>query len=205
MQRLSTTVLAVVGPEAAACVLAFADAANVTAVRSTEDGWRERADQAWRRTLSSHAPFTMHDADPLEGVAAAWLRSFDDGDPAPLEVLVAETVARCRSGTIGLPDYYLVLDPDELGDDRRHWYLGVLHRAAPHRVVPTVGDAASVRRAISGLGAGRWWPDVSELLDGLDRLLPDRLMTVDGEAEGTADDQPRLETGGGALADWDRS
>ncbi|MDH3681498.1 MAG: hypothetical protein OEV40_16300, partial [Acidimicrobiia bacterium] len=136
-----------------------------------------RADEAWRRARKSHAPYTMHDADPLQPVADAWAGSFAGEARGGLEVRVAETIARWRADSIGLPDYYLVLEPDDLPAGRRDWYLGVLHRAAPYRVVPVAADRGAVLTAIGRLEAGRWWPDVPELLAGVDRLLPDRLMT----------------------------
>jgi hypothetical protein len=54
-------------------------------------------------------------------------------------------------------------------------YLGVLHRAAPSRVVPVVGTPERVGAQLGGLRCGRWWPGVDRLLDGIDRVVPDRL------------------------------
>jgi len=50
-----------------------------------------------------------------------------------LEVAIRETVGRWRARAIELPDYYLLLDPGSWTATRRHWYLGLLHRAAPTR------------------------------------------------------------------------
>ena len=81
-----------------------------------------------------HTPYLVHDADPLAAVADAWVRYYDEQGPiGELEVAVAETLARWRVGSIELPDYYLVLDAESWGATRRHWYLGVLHGAAPAR------------------------------------------------------------------------
>jgi hypothetical protein len=91
-----------------------------------------------------------------------------------LEVAIEATLVRWRVGSIELPDYYLVLDAESMPPTQRHWYLGVLHRAAPARVVP-VADAAEAARAISRLGSGRWWPDLDVLLSGIDRIAPDQL------------------------------
>ena len=110
----------------------------------------------------------MHDADPLALVADAWVRRFDEQGPAgELEVAIGETVGRWRARTIELPDYYLLLDPASWTPTRRHWYLGLLHRAAPNRVVPVPADATAGRvgASIASLAIGRWWPD-------LDRLWP---------------------------------
>jgi len=121
-----------------------------------------------------HSPYFVHDADPLAAVATAWVRRFDEQGPfGELEVAVAETLARWRVGSIELPDYYVVLGADQWGATRRHWYLGVLHRAAPARVVP-VPDAAAARGALGRLTTGRWWPDVDTLLDGIERVVPDQ-------------------------------
>ncbi|MDH4075440.1 MAG: hypothetical protein OEY41_08110 [Acidimicrobiia bacterium] len=189
MKRLATTVVAVVGDEAEACLRALAGAANVATVAvpaepPPDDPWT-RAQEAWRRTVRSKARFTVHAVDPLAEVGDAWAAGFDlvapgaagsSGARGRLEVAVAGTLARWRADTIGLPDYYLVLAPDDLPSDLRHWYLGVLHRAAPHRVVPVAAEREAVLAAIARLPAGRWWPELPELLSGLDHELPDRPM-----------------------------
>ena len=103
------------------------------------------------------------------------LRRYDEQGPAgELEVAVADALARFRSGALELPDYYLVVGPEALGVTARHWYLGVLHAAAPARVVPVPGATGAVE-AVSGLAAGRWWPSAEELLEGIDRVVPDRV------------------------------
>ena len=118
----------------------------------------------------------MHDADPLAAVADAWVRRFDEQGPVgELEVAVAETLARWRVGSIELPDYYLVLDAEAWGATRRHWYLGVLHQAAPARVIP-VPDPDAAARTLPRLGAGAWWPDLDDLLGGIERVVPDQLV-----------------------------
>lgn len=185
MKRLATTVVAVVGDDAEACLRALADAANVATVAvptepPPDDPWT-RAQEAWRRTVRSKARFTVHAVDPLAEVGEAWAAGFDSaaaptGARGRLEVAVAGTLARWRADTIGLPDYYLVLSPDDLPVERRHWYLGVLHRAAPHRVVPVAAEREAVLAAIARLPAGRWWPELPQLLSGLDHELPDRPM-----------------------------
>jgi hypothetical protein len=90
-------------------------------------------------------------------------------------VAVSETLARWRADTIDLPDYYLVLDSDSWDATRRHWYLGVLHRSAPSRVVPSSGEPAAVEARLAQLSSGRWWPPLDQLLDGVDRLVPDQV------------------------------
>jgi hypothetical protein len=180
MQRTSTTVVAVVGDEAASSVAALGRAANVVAHVTDADATPlERAVDAWSAAARTHAPYFVHDADPLAAVADAWVRRYDEQGPAgELEVAVTETVARWRARSVELPDYYLVLDADRWGETRRHWYLGVLHDAGPARVVPAAADPVVLAGALGHLAAGRWWPDVDRLLDGIDRVVPDALGRV---------------------------
>jgi hypothetical protein len=186
MQRTVTTVLTVVAGDQAsstAGVRAWAGAANVhTIVADPGRSALDRAAQGWDVAVRTSLPYALHDADPLAGVAEAWVRLFDGEGPAgELEVAVAETIARWRRRAIELPDYYLVVQPEEWAPTRRHFYLGVLGSVAPSRVVVTEGDLTS---AIAGLGTGPWWPDVDRLLDGIDRQVPDR-VGVSGSAAGS--------------------
>ena len=66
-------------------------------------------------------------------------------------------------------------DAEELDATRRHWYLGFLHRAAPSRVLPTAGTPAEVGEQLANLASGHWWPDLDRLLDGVDRVVPDKV------------------------------
>jgi hypothetical protein len=176
MRRISTTVVALVGEPARACLVGLGRAANIRTVPTDpEASPLERATVAWQTATGSHRPYLLHDADPLAAVADAWVRRFDEQAPAgELEVAVAETLGRWRAGAVELPDYYLVLDVEGWQATRRHWYLGVLHRAAPSRVQPAPGSPAAVRERLAALAAGRWWPDMDRLLDGIDRVVPDR-------------------------------
>jgi hypothetical protein len=177
MKGVSTTVVALVGDRAEACLDALGRAANVRVARPDPDlPPFERAAAAYRAAKATHAPYLAHDADTLAVVADAWVRLFDEQGPAgELEVAIGETLARWRSDTIELPDYYLVLDADTWEPTRQHWYLGVLHRAAPNRVVPSSGEPAAVEARLGQLGSGRWWPDLDRLLDGIDKVVPDQL------------------------------
>jgi hypothetical protein len=178
MQRIATTVVALVGEQARACLERLGQAANVaTVLPDVGAPPLERAAAAWQTATHTHTPYLLHDADPLETVAAAWARRFDLEQPGPageLEVAVAETLGRWRARTIELPDYYLVLDPERWDATRRHFYLGFLHRAAPNRVVPVGGTPERVGAQLGGLRSGRWWPEADRLLDGVDRVVPDR-------------------------------
>jgi hypothetical protein len=176
-QRTSSTVVAVVGPGAADCVEGLGQAVNVVPVTiDAEEPPLDRAVSAWAEAAHAHSPYLVHDADPLGAVADAWVRRFDEEGPVgELEVAVAETLARWRVGSIELPDYYLVLDAETWGTTRRHWYLGVLHSKAPARVVP-VPDPDAAARMLPRLGAGAWWPDLDDLLGGIERVVPDQLV-----------------------------
>jgi hypothetical protein len=131
-----------------------------------------------RRAVGAYTTYVVHDDDPLAPVADAWVRLFEEhGAIGELEVSVAATVARWRALTVELPDYYLVTGVEELSDTRRHWYFGVLHAAAPHRVVPVDPEATRVLAALESLAPGRWWPPLDRLLEGIERVAPDVVGT----------------------------
>ena len=178
MQRVTTTVVALVGPEARQCLKALEEdrPANVRTSQPEPAGSPlERAVAAWRAAQGTHTPYLVHDADPLAAVVDAWVRRFDEQGPiGELEVAVAETLKRWRARSLELPDYYLVLDAGSWEPTRRHWYLGVLHRAAPARVALVPAGAAGIRERLGQLAPGPWWPPLDRLLDGVDRVVPDR-------------------------------
>lgn len=192
-RRTSTTVVAVVGSDAGsvpertagACVERLGEATNVVPVHpDLDDPPLDRAVAAWAETVRAHSPYLVHDADPLAAVADAWVRRFDEAGPiGELEVAVSETLARWRVGSIEMPDYYMVLDAESWAPTRRHWYLGVLHAAAPARVVP-VTDPDAAARMLPRLGAGAWWPDLDDLLGGIEQVVPDQVLPgSDGSVE----------------------
>ena len=172
MRRTPTTVIAVVGGDDGVFDR-LSDAGNVRTVRpDLESPALDRAVAAWAQASRTPAPYTVHDADPLATVAEAWVGWFDGRAPAgELEVAVAETVARWRAGSLDLPDYYLLVDPEDWDRTRRHWYLGYLAATAPVRVVAT---AADVVERIGRLATGPWWPDLDRLLAGVERVVPDQ-------------------------------
>jgi hypothetical protein len=179
VRRTSTTVVAVVGDDARACVERLDRGANVaTLIPEPAAAPLDRAVEAWNAATRIHTPYFVHDADPLTTAAAAWVRRFDERGPVgELEVAVADTLARWRTGSIELPDYYLVLDAEAWTPTRRHWYLGVLHAAGPARVVP-IANADEAGSALAHLSAGRWWPDVDVLLTGIEHVVPDQLVAT---------------------------
>ena len=177
MQRISTTVIGLIGEGARACAEGLERAPNVRVeLPDPTAPPLERAAAAWQAATSTRLPYLVHDADPLALVADAWVRRFDEQGPAgELEVAVGETVGRWRARTIELPDYYVLLDPGSWTATRRHWYLGLLHRAAPTRVVPVDTAADKVSASIATLASGRWWPDLDRLLSDVDRVVPDKV------------------------------
>lgn len=177
MQRISTTVIGLVGERARACAETLDRAANIRVeLPDPAAPPLDRAVAAWRVAAATKAPYLVHDADPLALVTDAWVHRYDEQGPAgELEVAVRDTLSRWRARSIELPDYYLVLDAESWSPTRRHWYLGLLHRAAPNRVVPVEGGADQVQARIATLASGRWWPDLDRLLADVDRVVPDRL------------------------------
>ena len=178
MQRVSTTVVALVGPEAAHRARDVGHAANVVAVVPPQDEPLERAIAVWRTAAVTSRTYLVHDADPLQEVSASWVALYDgEGRRGDLEMAVVNTVARWQARTIELPDYYLVLAAEDMPATLRHWFLGVLRDAAPTRVVPVQPTTAAVDRALTHLPAGRWWPDLPDLLAGIDQVAPDAVDT----------------------------
>ncbi len=174
MRRAAATVVALVGRDTDAALTALDRAANVHAVATDDGSDLDRAVQAWDAAARVHAPYAVHTADPLEAVAGAWVRLYEQTGPiGEVEVAVQATRQRHRAGSIELPDYYLVLDAESLTPTRRHWYLGVVHRHAPARVLPVDPSPEAVFGALAGLSAGRWWPGLDEMIDGVERVAPD--------------------------------
>ncbi|MPZ88873.1 MAG: hypothetical protein GEU81_12525, partial [Nitriliruptorales bacterium] len=123
MQHSAATVVTLVGPDAAALLPSLARAGRVRVVTvDPELPSLERAVAAQRGAGGAGASLAVHDADPLGEVAEAWIRLFDGtGAVGEFEVAVAAALQRWRSGAIELPDYYLLLGPDDWEPTRRHW------------------------------------------------------------------------------------
>ncbi len=145
-----------------------------------------------RRLLASHATYIVNDADPLEHVAAAWVEFFESRSTmGTLEVEVEHAIDQLESGTVVMPDYYLVLDPEALEGTWRHWWMGVLPAQSPNRVLPVEASVARVDRVLSRLPSARAWPRPSRWLRRLDRTVPERAgletsMRTDDEERGVA-------------------
>lgn len=138
----------------------------------------DRSAAAWSAAKRTAGTYFVHDADPLAELAEAWTEFFDGSAPhGTIEVARASVLARWRAGSIALPDYYLLDSPDDLTPTMRHWFLGVLAGAALTRVVALEPDR-SLGDHLGSLPSGRWWPPLDELLDGIERVVPDRLERV---------------------------
>jgi hypothetical protein len=144
---------------------------NVRALRLTESG----APPVREVLAAAHAPFLVHDLDPLGAVAAAWIAFFDDPSTiGTLRIEVESVLTAFASGDAVLPDYYLVLAPENVGTVEGQWWLGVLAAMAPARVIPTPATGAAVRHALATLPAGRAWPEPASWLRDLHLRVPDR-------------------------------
>jgi hypothetical protein len=64
-----------------------------------------------------------------------------------------------------------LIEPHEWSATRRHWFLGFLAGLAPTRVL--VADAAAVT-SLPRLPTGRWWPELDRLVEGIERVVPDK-------------------------------
>lgn len=174
--RVNTTVVCLVGPGAERLVEDVGSDSNCRPVRPDDDADPlDRAVAAWREATGANLPWLLHDADPLAAVADAYRLFFDHGQHGAIEVAVEETLTRWRAGSLALPDYYLVVQSQQLAQTLRHLYLGALHDQRPARVLPVSGDAGPVRQELRALRATRWWPELDQLLAQLTRAAPDQL------------------------------
>ena len=179
MQRISTTVIGLVGEGARACAEELGRASNIRVeLPDPAAPPLGRATAAWRAATGTRLPYLVHDADPLALVADAWVRRSDEQGPAgELEVAIGETAGRWRARTIELPDYYLLLDPASWTPTRRPGTWGCC--TGPPRTgscpCPPTPPPARSARSIASLASGRWWPDLDRLLAEIDQVVPDRL------------------------------
>ncbi|WP_210507078.1 hypothetical protein [Naasia sp. SYSU D00057] len=175
MERANSTTLVVVGGSASL----LEDLDRLPNVRAASLAGRpETAVKSF--VEGARTAYVAHDRDPLEHVAAAWVEFFDDqGTLGTLDVEVEATSGALRRGEASLPDYYLVLDPEDLPVTWKHWWLGVLPGVAPMRVLPTESDYYAVRRLLRRLPSGRTWPESVDWLRGLTKHAPDRVGLED--------------------------
>jgi hypothetical protein len=176
----SSTTVVVVGDEADAALHTLDGLANVRAarLRAVPD-----ADAA-RWTSSAHTPYVVHDRDPLEHVAAAWVEFFDDlATLGSLELEIERVLIALDRDAVSMPDYYVVLAPESLPTTWKHWWLGVMPQASPTRVIPWSDSEVSLARLLRRLPTGRPWPEPEPWLRGLTHAVPDRVGLEHGLPE----------------------
>lgn len=172
MEASASTTLVVVGEEATSAIHALEGFANVRA--ASFDGASD--DEVARWSASAVAPYVVHDRDPLGHVAAAWVEFFDDQSTfGVLELEIERAVEAAERHAIAVPDYYVVLHPEEMPMTWKHWWLGVLASESPTRVIPWPRGDESLARLLRRLPTGRAWPDVESWLPRVVGAVPDRV------------------------------
>lgn len=192
MASPSSTTLVVIGEEADAALTTLNGLTNVRAahLRAVPDS------DAARVISSGGTPYLLHDRDPLEHVAAAWVEFFDDqATLGGLELEIERVLVALGSDGIVLPDYYVVLAPESLAPTWKHWWLGVLPQASPTRVIPWSESDASLVRLLRRLPTGRPWPAPEEWLRGLTHTVPDQVGLGRGGHERGGQEQRMPEAG----------
>lgn len=131
--------------------------------------------EATRAVAAASRPYVVHDADPLEHVAAAWVELFEErATLGTLEVEVDLLLGLFQSGQAVMPDYYLVAGPETIEGTWRHWWLGALAHRAPSRVLPVEASDSALRARLRSLPASRPWPE-PEWLRQVHFDIPDRV------------------------------
>lgn len=184
MEGTTGTIVAVVGP-GADDVLASVDALDGVSALSLRGS---EPSIAAHRISASGTPWVVHDADPLEHVASAWIELFEErATLGVLEAEIGDTLRQFERGDALMPDYYLVLEPDEAPEIWRHWWCGALGHRAPRRIVPVHAPEAERReqaaRVLRSLPTSRPWPDPASWLPGLAMQIPDRVGLRDRDPE----------------------
>jgi hypothetical protein len=195
VRRNSSTIVVLAGPAPAEVLAAVGRSMNVALYRpeapagpaSTAgpaskggDGGLAAAAEALQRAGRASSPYALVAADPLAAVAARWREMWDvarQPGPAAFEQEAAQALAAWRAGRFELPDYYLVLAPDEAADSGPDFYLGPLRAARSHRVVlvpetEPAQQAVGVLNALGSLRHGPWWPGLDEVLETARRFYP---------------------------------
>lgn len=150
------TVVALVGSDSEPLLSGLAD---VPAVRALSLREAEPA-AATRAVASADCPYVVHDADPLEHVAAAWVELYEEkATLGTLEVEVETLLGLFAAGDAVMPDYYVVVGPESIEGTWRHWWLGALAHRAPSRVLPVEASGAALRARLRALPSSRPWPD----------------------------------------------
>jgi hypothetical protein len=165
------TIVALVGAESDALLTGLADLPSLLALSLRE----EDPAVATRAVTAAARPYVVHDADPLEHVAAAWVELYEErATLGTLEVEVDALLDLFAAGHALMPDYYLVAGPEAVEGTWRHWWLGALALRAPSRVLPVEPSAAALRARLRALPSSRPWPD-PQWLRRVQFDIPDRV------------------------------
>ncbi len=133
-------------------------------------------DEIARWSRGATTPYLVHDRDPLEHVAAAWVEFFDDRSTlGALELEIDRAIDALTSGAATIPDYYVVVEPETMAPTWRHWWLGVMAQASPSRIIPRREADPSLARLLRRLPTGRAWPAVDPWLRSVTAAVPDRV------------------------------
>jgi hypothetical protein len=166
-----STVVALVGGDSEPLLSALADVPAVRALSLREADPAEAA----RAVVSAASPYVVHDADPLEHVAAAWVELYEErATLGTLELEVQTFLDLFAHGDAVMPDYYVVVEPESIEGTWRHWWLGALAHRAPARVLPVEASPGALRARLRALPASRPWPD-PEWLRRVQFDIPDRV------------------------------
>ena len=189
MRRNSSTIVVLAGPAPAEVLAAVGRSMNVALYRPEAPAGRDVEDalaaaaEALQRAGRASSPYALVAADPLAAVAARWREMWDvarQPGPAAFEQEAAQALAAWRAGRFELPDYYLVLAPDEAAGSGPDFYLGPLRAARSHRVVlvpeaEPAQQAVGVLQALGSLQHGPWWPGLDEVIEAARTFYPGRL------------------------------
>jgi len=167
-----STVVALVGAESDELLTGLADVPALVALSLRE---AEPAVAA-HLVASVSMPYVVHDADPLEHVASAWVELYEERSTlGSLETEVEALLALFASGEAVMPDYYVVAGPEAIEGTWRHWWLGALAHHAPSRVLPVEASGTALRARLRTLPASRPWPEPSAWLPRVQFDIPDRV------------------------------
>ncbi|WP_426321511.1 hypothetical protein [Microbacterium sp. E-13] len=167
-----STVVALVGADSDELLTGLADVPALVALSLRE---AEPAVAA-HLVASVSMPYVIHDADPLEHVASAWVELYEERSTlGSLETEVDALLALFASGEAVMPDYYVVAGPEAIEGTWRHWWLGALAHHAPSRVLPVEASGAALRARIRSLPASRPWPEPGAWLPRVQFDIPDRV------------------------------
>ena len=171
----SSTTVVVIGDEAESALHALDGLANVRVGRLRTIPEVDAA----RWASGAHTPYVVHDRDPLEHVAAAWVEFFDDLSTLEiLELEIERVLVALERDVMSMPDYYIVLAPESLPTTWKHWWLGVMPHASPNRVIPWSDSEASLAKLLRRLPTGRPWPKPEPWLRGLTHRIPDSAFST---------------------------